>query len=60
MGLTCIERKQNIKFPEEYKRINQSDFKEIDNRIEIYAEDNVFCISKFITATEINNIGEMF
>lgn len=33
--LNDIEKKQNIKFPEEYKRLYQSDFKEFSNRLEI-------------------------
>lgn len=31
-SLESIEKKQNIKFPEEYKRLYQSNFKQIDNR----------------------------
>ena len=33
---------------------------EIDNRMEIHAGDDVFCISKFLTTTEINDILEEF
>lgn len=55
-SLESIEKKQNIKFPEEYKRLYQSNFKEIDNRIEIHVGDDVFCISKFLTTTEISDI----
>lgn len=46
-NLESIEKKQNIKFPEEYKRLYQSKFKELDNRIEIHIGDDVFCITKF-------------
>lgn len=58
--LEDIEKKQNIKFPAEYKRLYQSNFKEIDNRIEIHVGDEIFCISKFLTAIEINDILEEF
>ena len=59
-SLESIEKKQNIKFPEEYKRLYKSNLKEIDNGIEIYVGDDVFCISKFLTSTEINDILEEF
>ncbi len=59
-SLESIEKKQNIKFPEEYKRLYQSNFKEIDNGMEIHAGDDVFYISKFLTTTEINDILEEF
>lgn len=59
-SLESIEKRQNIKFPEEYKQLYQSNFKEIDNRLEIHAGDDVFCISKFLTTTEINDILEEY
>lgn len=58
-SLENIEKKQNIKFPEEYKRLYQSDFKEISNR-EIHIGTDVFCISKFLTTTEIDDMLEEF
>lgn len=59
-SLESIEKKQNIKFPEEYKRLYQSNFKGIENSIEIHVGDDVFCISKFLTATEIHDILKEF
>lgn len=59
-SLESIEKKQNIKFPEEYKRLYQSNFKEIDNEMKIHVKEDVFGISKFFTATEINDILEEF
>lgn len=59
-SLESIEKKQNITFPEEYKRLYQFNFKEIDNRIEIHAGDDVFCIGKFLTAAEINDVLKEF
>ena len=35
-ALNNIEKKQNIKFPEEYKRLYQSDFEEFSNRLEFH------------------------
>ena len=37
--LSDIEKKQNIKFPEEYKRLYQSGFKEFSNRLEIHVNN---------------------
>ena len=54
--LDIIEKKQNIKFPEEYKRLYQSDFKEFSNRLEIHVNDDVFRICKFLSAIEISDI----
>lgn len=59
-SLESIEKKQNIKFTEEYKRLYQSNFKQIDNRKKFHVGDDVFCISKFLTATEINDILDEF
>lgn len=54
--LDIIEKKQKIKFPEEYKRLYQSDFKEFSNRLEIHVNDDVFRICKFLSAIEISDI----
>lgn len=59
-GLEEIEKKQNIKFPEEYKRLYQSEFNNIDSSVEIHAGDDVFCIRKFLTAIEIHEVLEEF
>lgn len=59
-SLKNIEKKQNIKFPIEYKRLYQSDFKEIDNKFEIRVGNDVFYISEFLKAAEINDILEEF
>ena len=58
--LENIEKKQNIKFPEVYKKIYKSGLKEMTKRLEIYVDDEVFRIRKFLTAAEINEILEEF
>ena len=58
--LNDIEKKQNIKFPEEYKRLYQSDFKEFNNRLEFHVNDDVFRIYIFLSVAEINNLLEEF
>lgn len=55
-NLDNIEKKQNIKLPKEYKKLYQSNFKEIGNEVKIYAGSDIFSIRKFLTATEINDI----
>ena len=59
-SLESIEKKQNVKFPEEYKTLYQSNFKEIDSRIEICVGEDRFCINKFLNAIEINEVLEEF
>ena len=59
-SLKSIEKMQNIKFPEEYKRLYQSNFREIGNKIEIYVGSDVFCIRRFLTSTEIDDILKEF
>ncbi len=56
LDLEHIEKKQNIKFPEEYKRIYQFNFKEFNNSMEIHVKDEVFCIRRFLSADEMNDI----
>ena len=51
--MDTIEKKQNIIFPEEYKRLYQSDFKEFSNRLEFHVNDDVFRIRKFLSVAEI-------
>ena len=58
--LNNIERKQNIKLPEEYKRLYQSDFKEFSNGLELHVNDDVFRIYKFLSAVEINSLLDEF
>ena len=58
--LNNIEKKQNIKFPEEYKRLYQSGFKEFSNRLEFHVNDDVFRICKFLSVTEMNALLEEF
>lgn len=53
-------KKTKYKISRKYKQLYKSNFKEIDNRIAIHVGDDVFCISKFLTITEINGILEEF
>lgn len=59
-SLESIERKQNIKFPKEYKTLYQSNFKEINSRIEICVGEDRFYINKFLNSIEINEVLEEF
>jgi len=59
-NLDYIEKKQNIKLPEEYKQAYQSIFKEFDSRLEIHVNEDIFYIIKFLSATEINDILNEF
>jgi hypothetical protein len=60
LNLDCIEKKQNIKFPEEYKQLYQSNFVTLNDRMEINTKEDIFRIRKFLSATEISDILEEF
>lgn len=60
INLCDIEKKQNIKFPEEYKQLYQSDFKEFTGKMELRVNDDIFSIQKFLSASEIKDILEEF
>lgn len=55
ISLECIEKMQNIKFPEEYTEFCQSNFKGI-NRMNIQVDEDSINISKFLNANEINDV----
>lgn len=59
-NLKNIEKKQNIILPSRYKNLYQSDFKEIDGRLNICINEETIRISKFLNAEEIDNILEEF
>ena len=59
-NLDYIEKKQNIKLPEEYKQLYQSSFKEFGSRLEIHVNEDIFCIIKFLSASEINDTLDEF
>ena len=59
-NLDNIEKKQNIKLPEAYKKFYQSYFEKFNNRMEIHVNDDVFIIQKFLSAAEINDILDEF
>ncbi len=54
--LCDIEKKQNIRFPEEYKQLYQSGFKEFTGKMELCVNDDVFNIHKFLSVSEIKDI----
>ena len=58
--LNDIEKKQNIKYQEEYKRLYQSDFKEFNNRLKFHVNDDVFRIYKFLSVTDNNGLLDEF
>lgn len=58
--LKSIEKKQNIILPSLYKDLYQSNFKEIDGRLNICTNEEIIRISKFLNAEEMNNIIEEF
>ena len=55
-SLDCIEKKQNIKLPNVYRKLYQADFKKINCRMEIHVTDDIFIIQKFLSADEINKL----
>lgn len=55
-SLEDIEKKQNIKLPEEYKQLYKSGFNEIGGRFEIHTNEEIIRINSFLTVTEINDI----
>ncbi len=56
--LNNIEKKQNIKFPEEYKQLYQSNFRAFNDKMEIDTKEGIYRIYKFLSAAEINDILE--
>lgn len=59
-SLENIEKKQNIKFPEAYQILYQSNFKAIGKRMEMHVGNDIFKIRKFLTATEMFDILDEF
>ena len=57
--LECIERKQNIKFPEAYIDVYQSNFNNIGN-LSIQFDGDFITIKKFLNANEINDVLDEF
>lgn len=57
--LECIERKQNIKFPEAYIDLYQSNFKDIE-KLSIKVNGDFITIKKFLNANEINDALDEF
>ena len=52
-NLYDIEKKQNIKLPERYKQLYQSNFQDISVRLTVQINEEAFNIKKFMTVTEI-------
>lgn len=52
-SLNDIEKKQNIKLPERYKQLYQSNFRDIDRKAIVRTNKEEFHIKKFLTVTEI-------
>mgnify|MGYP005919649025 CR=1 FL=1 len=55
----CIEKKQNIKFPEIYTKLYQSNFKGI-SKMKIQIDEDSINIRKFLNANEINDVLDEF
>ena len=55
VSLVCIEKKQNIKFPEVYTKLYQSNFKGI-SKMKIQIDEDSINIRKFLNANEINDV----
>ena len=55
----CIEKKQNIKFPEVYTKLYQSNFKGI-SKMKIQIDEDSINIRKFLNANEINDVLDEF
>ena len=52
-SLHDIEKKQNIKLPERYKKLYQSSFQDINGRTIVRTNEEEFHIKKFLTVTVI-------
>lgn len=52
-SLHDIEKKQNIRLPERYKQLYQSNFRDISGRSIVQTNEEEFHIKKFLTVTEI-------
>ena len=59
VSLVCIEKKQNIKFPEVYTKLYQSNFKGI-SKMKIQLDEHSINIRKFLNANEINDVLDEF
>ena len=59
VSLECIEKKQNIKFPEVYTKLYQSNFKGI-SKMKIQVDEDSINIRKFLNANEINDVLDEF
>ena len=59
VSLVCIEKKQNIKFPEVYTKLYQSNFKGI-SKMKIQIDEDSINIRKFLNANEINDVLDEF
>jgi len=59
ISLENIEKKQNIKFPDIYMELCQSDFKDI-RKMNIQVDDESINIKKFLLANEINDVLDEF
>lgn len=57
-SLDSIEKKQNIKLPEEYKQLYNSDFNGISGNLEIYVNKEYIKICQFLRVDEIYEILE--
>ena len=55
-----IEIRQNIKFPNKYKELYVSNFKELEKCSEIYVGDEKIVITKFMNANEIISVIDEF
>ena len=52
VSLVCIEKKQNIKFPEVYTKLYQSNFKGI-SKMKIQIDEDSINIRKFLNAMKL-------
>ena len=59
ISLECIEKKQNIKFPEAYVELCQSNFYGI-SKMNIQVDEDSININKFLDANEINDVLDEF
>ena len=59
-GLKDIEKKQNIRLPEKYKQLYHLDFAEVNEKIKLQTEEEIFYIKHFLTATEIIHTLDVF
>lgn len=59
-SIESVEIRQNIKFPNKYKELYLSNFKELEKCSKIYMGDEKIVITEFMNANEISSVIDEF